>query len=244
VRFGANDVLKRADFMPLFREAESRARTRYPNLVAEAIGYLNPTSDRAKMELEVRRLEACLRAAREGLGGVDFRVDPYVEEAPPEVWAVAYRWAERARDAGLGVTAHAGEFSPANIGSALRMPGLVRLGHGVHAAYDEQLLEALSRSGATLECSLTCNVVLGAVPSYEAHPIRRFVEHGIPVTLSTDLPVHVCTTIGREYAVAASLSFTPEELMDFTRNAVIASFTTEERRAALLTQIDNYPKLI
>jgi adenosine deaminase len=244
VRFGADDVLKRADFMPLFREAESRARTRYPNLVAEAIGYLNPTGDSAKRELEVRRLEACLKAAPEGLGGVDFRVDPYVEEAPPEVWAVAYRWAERARDAGLGVTVHAGEFSPANIESALRMPGLVRLGHGVHAAYDEQLLEALSRSGATLECSLTCNVILGAVPSYEAHPIRRFVEHGIPVTLSTDLPVHVCTTIGREYAVAASLSFTPEELMGFTRNALIASFTTEERRAVLLTQIDNYPKLI
>jgi adenosine deaminase len=242
VRFGADDLLNRPNFMPLFREAESRARARYPNLVAEAIGYLNPTGDPAKMELEVRRLEACLRAAREGLGGVDFRVDPYVEEAPPELWAVAYRWAETAHDAGLGVTVHAGEFSTANIEAALRMPGLGRVGHGIYAAYDERLLDSLARSGATLECSLTCNVVLGAVRSYEAHPIRRFVEHGIPVTLSTDLPVHVCTTIGREYAVASSLGFTRGELLGFTSNAVRASFTTGERRPPLLAQIVEYTK--
>ena len=98
----------------------------------------------------------------------------------------------------------------------------------------------MARSGVTVEFSLSCNVVLGAVPSYEAHPIRRFVEHGIPVTLNTDNPVRIATTIGREYAIAAALGFSPADLLACTRNAIRASFTTAERRAALLADLDTW----
>jgi adenosine deaminase len=142
--------------------------------------------------------------------------------------------------AGLGITIHAGEFSPANLAAALSVPGLGRIGHAVHAASDPRLIDHLARSGATVECSLSSNVVLGAVPSYEAHPIRRFVDYGIPVTLNTDLPVHVCTTIGREYAVAAALGFSTAELLAFTRNAVRASFAPAEHRATLLAELDGW----
>jgi adenosine deaminase len=237
IRFGADDLLSRPDFMALFREAEHRAKRRYPRLRAEATGFLNPVDDPVALYREEQRLEACLRAAREGLVGVDFRVDPYDKPAGQAIWAIAHTWAKRATDSGLGITIHAGEFSTANLEAALEMPGLKRLGHGVYAAYDERLLERLAASGATIECSLTCNVILGAVPSYEAHPIRRFVEYGIPVTLSTDLPVHVCTTIGREYAIASELGFSPAELLWFTRNAIQASFTSTERRTALMEEV-------
>ena len=237
IRFGADDILSRPDFMALFREGEHRTRSRYPRLRAEAIGFLNPVDDPVALHKEVQRLEACLRAAREGLAGVDFRVDPYDTPASQALWAIAHSWAQRAADSGLGITVHAGEFSMANLEAALEMPGLKRLGHGVHGAYDERLMELLAASGATLEFSLTSNVVLGAVPSYEAHPIRRFIEYGIPVTLNTDLPVHVCTTIGREYAIAAKLGFSPGELLKFTRNAIQASFTSRERRTALIEEV-------
>jgi adenosine deaminase len=60
------------------------------------------------------------------------------------------------------------------------------------------------------------------------------VEAGIPVTLNTDLPVHCAATIGREYAVAAALGFSPTELLQFTTNAVRASFTSPERRHELM----------
>ncbi len=116
-----------------------------------------------------------------------------------------------------------------------------RIGHGTHVADDPQLLDDLARSGVTVECALTCNVVLGSTPAYEDHPIRRFVQHGIPVTLATDLPVHVHTTIGREYAIASILGFSPDELLTFTRNAVAASFTTSTRRAALLGELRPCP---
>jgi adenosine deaminase len=166
-------------------------------------------SDPARLQQAEERLNAMLAASALVLRGVDFSTDPYDTGADPALWAVISHWAVRAAAAGLGITAHAGEFSPANLAAALHVPGLGRIGHAVHAANDPRLLDQLARSGAVVECSLTSNVVLGAVPSYEAHPIRRFAELGIPVTLNTDLPLHVCPTIGREYAVAAALRVGP-----------------------------------
>ena len=243
IRFGAGGLaLMRPDFMALFRQAERQVQARYPRLRAEAIGYLNLVNDQARLQAAEQQLERCLRAASEGLAGLDLSVAPYDTKADPSLWAVAYGMAERAADAGLGITAHAGEFSAANLAAALRVPGLRRLGHAVYAAADARLLEGLARSNVTVECCLSCNVVLGAVPSYEDHPIRQFVASGIPVALSTDNPVRIWTTIGREYAIAAALGFSPAELMAFTRNAIQASFTSAERRKALMDEmVPGYP---
>jgi adenosine deaminase len=227
VTFGAATILL-PEFMELFREAERRVRARYPALHAEAIiAGTRPNGDTWR---EVQ-LPACIAAAREGLGGIHILPDPYDAEMD---WAPVYEWAELAADAGLGIAAHAGEFSGANLAAALRTPGLTRLGHAVYAARDPRLVEQIARSGITVECSLSCNVVLGAVDSYESHPIRQFVAAGVPVTLSTDDPVRVATTIGREYAVAAALGFGERELLGFTRNGVRASFAEPGRRDALL----------
>ncbi len=144
---------------------------------------------------------------------------------------------ERATAAGLGVTAHVGEFSTANISAALHLPGLARLGHAVYAARDPRLLEQIVASGVTIECCLSSNVVLGAVPSYEAHPLRRFTDLGIPVALCTDDPVQLCTTIGREYTLAHALGFSTSELRGFTNNAARAAFMPAGRKAALLAQL-------
>jgi adenosine deaminase len=241
MRVGAGGLaLMRPDFLALFREAERQVQARYPRLNAEAIGYLNLVDDRARLHTTEQQLERCLRAAGEGLAGVDFRVDPYDTEADPALWAIAYGMAERAAGVGLGITVHAGEFSAANLAAALRVPGLRRLGHAVYAATDARLLEQLAQSGVTVECSLSCNVVLGAVPSYEDHPIRQFVTSGIPVTLSTDNPVRIWTTIGREYAISAALGFSTTELMAFTRNGIRTSFTSAGRRQALMDEVDRW----
>jgi adenosine deaminase len=233
VRFG-NDTILRPNFMELFRAAEQQVQQHYPHLRAEAIATL-------LLWLEPERLErivaGCLRTADEGLRGIDLLYQPYHTEAD---WTGAYRIAERAAAAGLGVTAHAGEVSTANIAAALRAPGLTRIGHATHAAADERLLELLAQSGATVECSLTCNVLLGAAASYDEHPIRRFVEYGIPVALCTDNPIQSCTTIGREYAIAHALGLAPAELLGMTRNAVRAAFTTSARRQALLEELDEW----
>jgi len=231
IRFGGATVL-RPEMMALFREAERRVQGRYPHLRAEAILCLLLPFGQPEQE---RRMEACLRAAREGLGGIDVIPVPYDAEAD---WATINPLIEPLAAAGLGVTVHAGEFSTANLAAALRVPGVSRIGHAVYAARDPYLLELLARSGATVECCPTSNVVLGAVASYEDLPIRRLMQAGIPVTLNTDNPLRLCARIGREYAVTAALGFSPVELLNFTRNAVRASFTTASRRSELTAVLD------
>jgi adenosine deaminase len=241
IRFGAGGLaLMRPDFMSLFREAERQVQTGYPQLYAEAIGFLQLANDPVRLQAAERQLERCLQLANEGLAGIDFITAPYDTQADPALWAIVYHWAERAAEAGLGITVHAGEFSTANLAAALQVPGLRRLGHAVYAAADGQLLEQLAQSKVTVECSLSCNVILGAAPSYAEHPIRQFVAAGISVTLSTDNPVRIWTTIGREYAIAAALGFSPTTLLGFTRNAIQASFTSAERRKPLMAEMDRW----
>ena len=241
-RFGATSIaFTQPDFMVLFREAERRVRRRYPQLVAEALCWLPVFGDGARQEAGERHLALCVERAREGLAGIDLLVSPYESTANAATWAVAYEWARRATDAGLGITIHVGEFAAVNVLAALRTPGVSRLGHAVYAA-EPELLDAVLRSGVTVECSLSCNVILGAVPSYEAHPIRQFADAGVPVTLNTDDPVRIATTIGREYAIAHTLGFSLPKLVGFTRNAVRASFTTEVQRRVLLAALDEWER--
>ena len=183
-------------------------------------------------------MDACLEARRAGLAGIDLIPTPYEREADPAEWKKLYSWAERAAGVGLGITVHVGEFSPANVQSALRVPGVARLGHAVHAAFDTDLLDQLGKAGVTVECCLTSNVVLGAVQALEDHPIRTFVEAGIPVTLSSDDPVSLNTTIGREYELAAALGFDEIDLLMFTRDGISSSFTSAERKTPVLARIE------
>ncbi len=213
--------------MPLFREAEAAVRRRHPEFAAQAVVSWNQRAEPERLDL---RLRETLRLAGEGLAGVDFHPYPYETEAD---FTRIYGWAERAATAGLGITCHAGEFGPANVAKALRIPGLTRIGHGVYAFEVQGAVEEIARRGITVEVSLTCNVVLGAVPSFEEHPVRRLVAAGVLVVICTDNPARVCTTIGREYALAHVLGFSTEDLLRFTGNGIEAAFTSTERKHAL-----------
>lgn len=225
----------RPDFVELFREAERRVRADYPALQAAAIVPLLLWYEPEPLQAV---LDRCIALAGEGVGGLDLLYRPYDAEYD---WTAAVSVAERASAAGLGITAHAGEFSCASFAAALRLPGLTRLGHAVWAARDERLLDLVARAGVTVECCLTSDAVLGAVASLEEHPIRRFIERNIPVALGIDDPVQLCTTIGREYALADALGFSAAELLGFTRSAVRAAFISQAGKAELLRRLDSGP---
>ena len=176
-------------------------------------------------------LEACLQLVAEGLSGVGFLPDPYDE---PADWTEAHRWASELHEAGLGITAHAGEFGSEHLAPAIECPGLTRLGH---AGDDASLLQRIADAGITVECRLTSNALLGAVPSLAEHPLGRFREAGVRVALGTDDPVRMATTIEREYELARSLGLSDTELLGLTRNAVEAAFTSDERRERLLALV-------
>ena len=230
------------NFMSLFREAERQVQMRYPNFHAEAIGMIILDQGPAQFEGLERHLENCLALVEYGLAGIDFVVLPYDTEAPPKYWHFIYGLAERAAEAGLGITVHSGECSTANVAAVLQIPGLSRIGHAVYAAAEERFLIEIAERQITVECCLSCNVVVGGASSYETHPIQKFIDAGIPVTLNTDDPIRVGTTLSREYAIASALGYSPYELLDFTRNAIKASFTTSERRQKLLAHIDQSGK--
>ena len=228
VMFGARTIL-RGDFLDRFAASLAAVRERFRQFHAVPL-VVAPVSE----DWATNVLPRCLAAARHGLAGLNIMPVPYDQ---PAEWSVVHGWAERARDAGLGISAHAGEFGALHLAEALEVPGLTRIGHALAAAADPRLLDWIAARGVTIECSLSSNVVLGAVKGYENHPIRRFVERGIQVAVCTDDPVRACTTIGREYAIAAKLGFSLEELREFTCAAVRASFCRSAERDWLLRMI-------
>lgn len=235
VRCGG-DVVLRDGFMTLFRRAERHVQADHPWLRAEALAIVVDDGT-APGQLD-EFAEGCVRAAGEGLAGVDFLYSPYHEEAD---WTYRYQLAERFAEAGLGITAHAGEVSTANIAAAARTPGLTRIGHGVHAAGDPALLELLVERDITLECALTCNEFFGVLPELSEHPVRRLSRAGVAITLATDNPIQLGTNIGKEYGRAAAVGFGLDELAGLTRNAIRASFTAPSRRRAMLDELDDVP---
>ena len=107
---------------------------------------------------------------------------------------------DMAREAGLRLTSHAGEWAgPASVRAALTHLGVERIGHGVRAIEDPGLVTELADKGIVLEVCPGSNVALGVYPSWEAHPIARLRDAGVKVTVSTDDPPFFHTTMTREF---------------------------------------------
>ncbi|KAF0115220.1 MAG: adenosine deaminase [Rhodobacteraceae bacterium] len=112
-----------------------------------------------------------------------------------------FRWSfDCAREAGLGLTAHAGEWGgPESVRDAVRDLEVERIGHGVRAIEDLALVDELAEKGIVLEVCPGSNVTLGIYPGFKAHPIAELDRRGVKVTVSTDDPPFFHTTMAREY---------------------------------------------
>ena len=148
----------------------------------------------------------------------------------------------QARAAGLHSVPHAGESAgPQSIWDALRYLGAERIGHGIAAARDPELLDHLAAHRIPLEVCPTSNVRTRSVPSLEQHPLPALVAAGVPVTINSDDPPMFATTLNREYELAAELLGLAESgITDLARAAVRASFLDAEGQEALLGEIDRY----
>ncbi|MEU4215953.1 adenosine deaminase [Actinoplanes sp. NPDC026623] len=149
---------------------------------------------------------------------------------------------DKARAAGLHSVPHAGETTgPETIWSALRDLGAERIGHGISAAGDPELMAYLAANQVPLEVCPTSNVRTRAVPSLEEHPLPALVAAGVPVTINSDDPPMFGTTLEEEYAVAARLlGLDASGVADLARAAVRASFLPAGGKSALLSEIDGY----
>jgi adenosine deaminase len=144
-----------------------------------------------------------------------------------------------AREAGLGITIHAGELSGAfSVRDALDHVRPARISHGVRAIEDADLVKRLADEGTVLEVCPGSNVALGVFPDFESHPLRALHEAGVRVTLNSDDPPFFHTSLAREYEVASTaMGFTDDELLAMTRTAIEAAFVDAPTRRRLLSRL-------
>lgn len=112
-----------------------------------------------------------------------------------------FRWAfDAAREAGLRITAHAGEWrGPDGIRDTLEALNPERLGHGVRAIEDLALVDLLAERGIVLEVCPGSNIALSLYPDWRLHPIGQLFDRGVKVTVGTDDPPFFHTTMANEY---------------------------------------------
>ena len=143
-----------------------------------------------------------------------------------------------ARAAGLRLTNHAGETTgPEAIWEALAI-GSERLGHVLSAVEDPELIQELKVRSTGLELNPTSNVRTGVCPSFAAHPLRRYFDAGLLVTLNSDDPAFFGSDIANEYLLAhTEQGFTRDELRHLAANSFHASFLPAETRDSWLSKV-------
>jgi aminodeoxyfutalosine deaminase len=200
VTLGAGVVLWRGfDFHSVWRairEAQREAHKEWPVEIwwnLDAIRQFGPDH-----VMEVARLAANYV----GDGAISFGIGGDEVGGPALPLRAAFKYA---RDAGLRLTAHAGETAGAeSIRAALEI-GAERIGHGIRAVDDVDLMRRLREEQIPLEVCITSNVKTGAVASLGAHPVRRLFDAGVPITLNTDDPGVFETDMAREFALAGDV---------------------------------------
>lgn len=132
------------------------------------------------------------------------------------------------RDAGLGVTIHAGEAAgPESIWDAIRLLGATRIGHGIRAAEDARLIDFLGENRIGIECCPTSNVQTSTVASFAEHPLALFLDHGLLATINTDDPGISKITLEHELLIAApACGLSPAQIAQCVKNAREIAFAT------------------
>lgn len=169
------------------------------------------------------------------LAGVDLHG---TEDFPIEPWTAPY-W-EAARKAGKYTKAHAGEFMGADfVRRILDELQPQRIEHGVRAVENPAVVQEIKRRGIALDMCPISNHKLMPGVSLENHPIRRLLDAGVKVTVSTDDPISFGNTITDEYVTLAErCGFTRTELVCVARNGFEAALLDEGQKKSWLGQLD------
>jgi len=183
----------------------------------------------AATNLEVARAAAAF--AGRGVVGFDVAGDELLFpslEPMREPFAIAAA-------AGLGLTAHAAEAGPASaVRDAVEILGVRRIGHGARAAEDPGLLRWAADAGVCFEVCPTSNVLTGAAPSYEDHPVRAFVDAGCLVVAGDDDPTTTGSRLSREVRfLTERVGLDAGQVAEMHRTSVGVAFAEPSTRAEL-----------
>lgn len=152
-----------------------------------------------------------------------------------------FRWSfDCAREAGLRLTAHAGEWGgPESVRAAVRDLDVERIGHGVRAIEDLALVDELAERGIVLECCPGSNVALGIYPGFRKHPIGQLFERGVKVTVSTDDPPFFHTTMSREFQMLhEAFDWDDGVFTQLNLTALDAAFCDADTKASIAKKLE------
>ena len=177
-----------------------------------------------------RNLDAVKEVKQLGVIGVG--IGGSEQSYPPEPFAGVY---EKARQFGFHNGAHAGEAAgPESIWGAVRSLKVERIGHGTRAIEDKTLIRYLAEKQIPLECCPLSNVRTGVVKSIEEHPVKRFFDAGLLVTVNTDDPAMFGNSLAQEYQMLEErLGFSRDEVRKLILNGVKASWLSTDRKKKL-----------
>ena len=140
--------------------------------------------------------QAELAAAHRSKGVVGFDLAGGEHGNPAEMHGAAFYFARKHL---LNITIHAGEaFGPSSIRQALFKCGAHHIGHGTSLWQDEELLRYVVDRQIPLEICPTSNVQTHVVEGFEEHPLRRYLEAGVAVTINTDNRLFSRTSVTEE----------------------------------------------
>jgi len=164
-----------------------------------------------------------------GIGGDERR-------AAPELFRDVYAFCA---NHALHRTVHAGETAGAeSIWGALNLRA-ERIGHGLTAQHDADLIQELAQRQIPVEICVTSNLRTGVCRTIEDHPVRSYFEQGLMITINSDDPAMFRTTLTREYQLLQDhFGFTEEQLRELARNSFEASFLPAEKKLEFLNLFD------
>lgn len=228
---GGGEVAAWRDYLAAIREAAEQAEARHGITlrgIVTCIRHFGP-------ELARRAALCAAETAGDWLVGFGMGGNEAVGRQGDFAWSF-----DCAREAGLRLTTHAGEWAgPESVREALHDLGVERIGHGVRAIEDPALVEELAERGTVLEVCPGSNLALGLYPSARAHPIARLRDAGVRVTVSTDDPPFFHTDMTREYRLLhEAFGWEEAEFAALNRTAAEAAFCAAETRAELMKRLE------
>jgi len=195
-------------------------------------------ANRTRHPLDGRTL-ARLAVQYAGRGVTGFGLSNDERRGRAEDFAPAFRIAARG---GLLAVPHGGELvGPASVRACLDDLHADRIGHGVQAAPDHELVKRLASQAVTLEVCPSSNVALGIAAHGRDVPLRRLFEAGVPIALGADDPLLFGSRLVAQYDIARRQhGFSDAELADLARMSVLGSAAPDAVRASLLAAIDGW----
>jgi adenosine deaminase len=145
-----------------------------------------------------------------------------------------------AREAGLNLTCHAGEWGGADmVRDTIRDLRVTRIGHGIGAATDHGLIDEILEKDIVLEVCPGSNVVLKAVSGWKAHPIAKLRDAGVKVTVSTDDPPFFHTTMSAECEMLnRTFGWGEDDFAALNKTAIAAAFCDEATKTRIAKKLE------